>query len=222
VAPGYANVAVGATVTLAVLDVGGNPLPPTSATWASRSPGVATVNAAGDVVGVGPGTAVVLATATGFGDSALVTVPPATHVVLSTTSNARGFRDARVGDTVVVDVTADMQFTPTEKLGSYLDTLSWNPAVLQFVDVQVGPFGGLFTVNTADAAAGRIIISSANAQPGTAGTGAVVVARARFRALAAGGTQVVNRVGEMSAAETYTNLFGTNRVTVTNGYVTVR
>jgi hypothetical protein len=216
VSPGYVNVAVGGTVALSPVDATGTPAAVT-VTWTSRATGVATVSGAGVVTGAAPGTAVIVASGTGFSDSVLVTVPPGGNVVASATSNDRGFRDARAGDTVVVDVRADMQFASGERLGSYNARLTWNPAVLQFVDVQSGAFAAP-TVNTDSVSAGRLRFASADAG-GAAGH--VVVARVRLRALAAGSAGSALTVSEMSASSpSYTNLV--SRVTVTNGFITVR
>jgi hypothetical protein len=220
--PGYANLAVGDTLTFTgqVVDGAGNVVPATSVSWVSRSTGIATVNAAsGKATAVAPGTAVLVAGGSGFSDSVLVTVPTATYAVVSTTSSGRAFRVARVGDTVVVDVTADLRFTPSEKLGSYNATLTWTPATLQFLDVQTGGFAAP-TVNSGSASSGQLRFSAADP---TGASGAVVVARVRLRALAAGTTATALSVTEMSATSpTFTNLFAANRVTVTNGSVTVR
>jgi hypothetical protein len=181
---------------------------------------VATVNAGtGKVTAVASGTSVLVASGSGFGDSVLVTVPTATHAVVSATSSGRAFRVARVGDTVVVDVAADMRFTPSEKLGSYNATLTWTPATLQFIDVQSGGFAAP-TVNSGSASSGQLRFSAADA---TGASGSVVVARVRLRALAAGTTGTTLTISEMSATSpTFTNLFAANRVTVTSGSVTVR
>jgi hypothetical protein len=170
------------------------------------------------VTGTGPGTAIVVGSGSGFSDSALVAVPPATNVVVSATSSGRSFPVARVGvDTVVVDVTADMRFTPSERLGSYNARLTWNPAVLQYVSVVNTTFAPP-TVNADSVAQGRLRFASADAN---GATGQVVVARVRLRAIAAGTTSPAITISEMSASSpTYTNLL--SRVTVTNGSVTVR
>ncbi|MBI4502691.1 MAG: Ig-like domain-containing protein [Gemmatimonadetes bacterium] len=222
VSPGYANLATGATVALtgAVLDNTGSPITPLAVgTWVSRSPSVASVNATGTVTGAGVGTAVIVASAFGFGDSALVTVPAAGNVVVSTTSNGRAFRFAQVGETIVIDVTADMRFTPSEKLGSYNASVSWNPAKMTFVDVQAGTFPTP-VLNSSQASSGSLQFAQANAS-GSSGT--PVLAKLRFVAAAAGDAALSLTISEMSApSPTFTNFYSTNRVTVVNGMVTVR
>jgi hypothetical protein len=218
VTPGYANVGVESSVRLdaILLDANGNPAGTATATWTSRDAGVAMVDGSGLVTGVAPGTAVIVAVASGFTDSALVTVPPAGDVVVSTTSNDRAFRVTTVGDTVVVDVIADMTFTPSELLGSYNAVLTWDPSVLSFLDVQPGDFP-VPQVNSANAAVGELRFAQAEAN-GAAGT--VVVARVRLVTLAAGSTVPAVAITEMSAAQTFTDLLA--RVTVTSGTVTVQ
>lgn len=218
IAPGYADLAVGGTTTLKgqLVDAGGNPVSGPAITWTSRTPATATVSSAGVVTGVAAGTARVVATSGTFKDSALVTVPTAGNVVVSAVADGRGFRNAAVGDTVVVAVTADMAFTPSELLGSYNATLTWDPARLQFVDVQNGATGWSPTVNSGSAASGQLRFSAANA---TGTGGAVTVANVRFIAKAAGSGNLALAISELSAAQTFTNLL--SRVTVTNGAVTV-
>jgi hypothetical protein len=226
--PGYANVAVGDTLRLGaqVVDAAGNPLAAT-VTWTSRSTGVATVSATGLVTGASAGTAIIVATASGFSDSALVTVVSPTHAVAHTTSTigasaGRGFGVARVGDTVVVNVTVDLRFTPNEKLGSYDAILRWNPSALSFVDVKNGTYVAR-TVNRDSVSAGRLDFAAADPQQDASPGGSVVVARVRFRASASGSSALALTIEEMSGAPpTFTNLLGSNRVTVTSGHVTVR
>jgi len=224
VAPGYANVVSGSTAQFSgsVVDGIGNPLSVFSVQWTSRSPSVATVNASGLVTGVAPGSAVIYIDTPdfpgnpAFADSVLVTVLPAGNAVVSSVADGRGFRTASAGDTLVVEVPADMRFTPSELLGSYNATLSWNPAVMRFVDLQQGDFP-LPEVNAANATSGELRFAQANAN----GTGGVfLLARVRFVAQSAGVTQPALAITEMSAARTFTNLI--DRVTVTNGTVIVR
>ncbi|GBD31486.1 hypothetical protein HRbin33_00445 [bacterium HR33] len=227
--PGYANVGVGDTLRFnaQVVDASGNPLPGTTVTWTSRTTAAATVSTTGLVTGVTAGTAVIVASGSGFSDSALVTVVAPTHAVAYTassvgTSTGRGFGVARVGDTVVVSVTVDLRYTPDEKLGSYDAILRWNPSALAFIDVQNGTYVAP-TVNTDSVAAGRLDFAAADPQQEASPGGSVVVARVRFRAAAAGSSTMALTIEEMSGAPpTFTNLLGLNRVTVTSGHVTVR
>ncbi len=221
VTPGYGNVGVGASVALdgAVVDALNNPLRLFSVEYASRNPAIATVAADGVVTGVAAGTAVIVVGAPdfpSFADSALVTVAPDSTVVVSATSNLRGFQAVDVGDTVTVDVTVDMRFVAPEVLGSYNAVLSWNAAVLSFVDVQPGDFL-LPETNTANTASGELRFAQADAN-GVAGV--VVVASVRLVALASGAGAAAVSITELSAAQSFTNLL--SQVIVTNGTVTVR
>jgi hypothetical protein len=220
VTPGFAGVVPSGAVQLTgqVVDASGNPVAGTTLAWLSRSPGVATVSATtGLVTGVAVGNAVVVGSGSGFSDSALVAVLPTTNVLVSSTSGGRAFRAARVGDTVVVDITADMAFTPNERLGSYNARLQWDPAVLQFVGVVNTTFAAP-TVNADSVSAGKLRFASADA---AGASGQVVVARVRLRALTTGTTSPALTISELSAASpTFTNLL--SRVTVTSGFVTVR
>jgi hypothetical protein len=226
VTPGLAAVAAGSTTPLTgvVIDGTGATIASIPVSWTSRSTGVATVNSSGVVTGVATGTAVVVAQGGGFADSTRVVVPPAGNVIASTTAGAgtRTFQSQKVGDTVTVTLTADMRFTPNEKLGSHGDTLTWNPALLQFIDVQPGPVFAPPTVNSSGAASGRLILAGADASSNTVGQ--VVFAKVRFKALAAGNASTVLTFDEMSGqlvGGTSTNFFATNRITVINGTITI-
>lgn len=218
VTPGFATLGVGGTVTVAaeLVDANGIVISPATATWVSRSPSVAGVSGTGVVNAAAAGTAVIVATAGSFSDSLLVRVAATGSVPVSAIAGGRAFRSPRVGDTVVVDVTADMTFTGGQVLGSYNAQLTWTAAVLRFVDVQPGGFGAP-TVNTTQTAQGSLRFSAANAQ-GVGG--AVVVARVRFVAQATGSAAPLLAITELSAAQTFTNLLSS--VVVTNGTVTVR
>lgn len=215
--PGYLDLAIGssATVVDSIFDVGGNPLGAGGSSWTSRTTAVATVSQAGLVTAAGTGTSVIVANANTVLDSMLVAVPPAGNVVVRTIPNGRSFRRAKVGDTVTVDVVMDMQFTPSEKLGSYNATLTWNQTVLTYLDVQSTSFAAP-TVNTGNVANGELRFGSADA---TGAAGKVLVTRVRFVAAAQGATTTTIAMSEMSAAQTFTNLI--SRVTVVNGHVTV-
>jgi hypothetical protein len=218
IVPGYATVGVNGTASLTanLIDAAGTVLAPATATWTSRSPSVATVSGAGLVTGAAAGTAVIVATSATFSDSMLVRVASAGSVPVSAIAGGRAFRSPKVGDTVVVDITADMAYTSGEVLGSYNAQLTWNTANLKYVSTAAVDFGAP-TLNETQTAQGSLRFSAANAQ-GT--SGAVVVARIRFVAQAQGGANLALQITELSAAQTFTNLL--SNVTVTNGSVTVR
>ena len=218
VLPGFLNVGIGstATVTATVFDAAGIQLP-VGVAWTSRNTSVAAVDAAGNVMGVAAGTAIVVATESALGnsDSLLVTVPPEGNVVVTAFGGDRAFAAVSVGDIIAVDVLADMRFTPDELLGSYNATLTWDQTVMEYMDVQAVDFATP-TINESNVASGELRFGSADAG-GTAGQ--VVVARIRFRALGVGSGSVAISISEMSAAVTFTNLL--SRVTVTNGTIEI-
>ena len=218
VAPGFETIGPAATfaLTATLLDGNGAAIGPATATWVSRTPGVATVDASGLVTGVAAGTAVIVGTSGSFADSMLVRVAAAGSVPASAIADAEAYRAPQVGDTVIVDVRANMFFTNSELLGSYNAELRWNPAVLRYVDVQAGNFGAP-TINDTQTGTGLFRFSAANAN-GVAGS--VVVARVRFVADAAGSGDPQLTITELSAALSFTNLL--SGVVVTNGSVTVR
>jgi hypothetical protein len=219
ITPGFAVLGSGGTVALAanLVDANGVVIGPAgTVTWTSRAPSAVTVDASGLVTAAAGPTAIIVATAGAFTDSALVRVAAAGDVPVAAIAAGRAFHGPRLNDTVVVDVTAHMTFTGGELLGSYNAQLTWNPAVLRYVGVQAGTFGAP-TVNETQVQTGSLRFSAANAQ-GVAG--AVVVARVRFVAQAAGSAAPQLSITELSAAQTFTNLLSS--VIVTNGSVTVR
>lgn len=218
VAPGFETIGSGATAQLAasLVDAGGTVVGPATATWLSRTPSVASVDAAGLITAGAVGTAVIVGTSGTFSDSMLVRVPSTGSVPVSAMADGRAFRAPRVGDTVVVDVRLNMFFSGGELLGSYNAQLTWNAAALRYVDVQPGTFGAP-TVNTTGVQQGSFRFSAANAQ---GASGSVVVARVRFVAQATGSAAPQLSITELSAAQTFTNLLSS--VTVTSGTVTVR
>jgi DNA/RNA endonuclease G (NUC1) len=79
VTPLSATVNVGAQLTLTAtgFDIGGQPITGATFTWSSSAPGVAVVSSSGVVTGVGPGDALIVATAAnGIANSATVHVSP--------------------------------------------------------------------------------------------------------------------------------------------------
>ncbi|HLB34932.1 MAG TPA: Ig-like domain-containing protein [Gemmatimonadales bacterium] len=223
ITPAFASLAPGDTATLSatLVDALGTPLPGGSVTWASRAASVATVGGSGLLTGVAAGTAVVVASASGMADSILVSTVKAGDAVLWALPGGRSFGGVRVGDTVTVDLTADLRRTPGETLGSYQASLDWSASVLQYADVQSGAFAAP-TVNPGTGNCTHQLCLAAADPQNTAGV--VTVARVRFRALATGTVSPTMTVTEMSSnvPPTFTNLFAGNRVTVTSGTVTVR
>lgn len=219
VTPGVVALPVAGTVPLAadLVDAGGITVGPATVTWTSRTPSVATVSPAGLVTAAAAGTVVVVADAGAFADSILIRVAAAGSVPVFAIADGRSFRAARVGDTVIVDVHANMAFTSGELLGSYNAELTWNAAQLRYVDVLPGGFG-VPTINDTQVQQGSLRFSAANAQG--VGGAPVVVARVRFVAQAAGSAAPALAITELSAAQTFTNLLSS--VIVTTGSVTVR
>jgi len=218
VTPGYETINAGVTFPLqaSFLDAGGAVIGPAAATWTSRSPAVASVSATGVVTGESAGTAVVVGTSGSLADSMLVRVAAPGSVPVSAIADSYAFRTARVGDTVIVDVRVAMFYTGGELLGSYNAQLTWDPAVLRYVNVLNGTFGTP-TINDTQTGQGSLRFSAANA---TGVSGSVVVARVRFVAQAAGSSAPQVAISELSAAQTFTSLLSS--VVVTNGSVTVR
>src|SRR5207247_944087 len=98
VTPASASIQTGQTAQLTATpkDVNGNPLTGRTVTWASSTPGIASVNATGLVTGVVVGTATITATSEGQSGTALITVtvpssggpPDPTLLLVATSSQA--------------------------------------------------------------------------------------------------------------------------------------
>jgi hypothetical protein len=207
--PGFAAIQPGGTQALAVSaqDVNGNPTAPGTVTWTSRSTGVATVNATtGLVTGVAGGAATIVATsALGPQDSVVVAVAAAGSAVVSAVADSRAFDAVQAGDTVRVLVEVNLAGVAPEKLGSYNDSLGWDPAVLTYVSS--APVTGGFaapTVNTTNVANGILRFGAADAN-GAAGP-VVGLIRITFVAQAAGSTALTQTLSDLTAAGTFTQM----------------
>lgn len=101
VSPATASIDVGATVsfTAVVRDLHGAPLTGKALSWASATPGVATVDASGLVTGVSAGEAIITATSEGRSSNATVTVINSTAAIDlgtlgGTSSQAQGINES--------------------------------------------------------------------------------------------------------------------------------
>ena len=106
VSPGQTSVNVGSTVQLSaqVTDDAGNPLSGRPITFASETPGVASVTAAGLVTGVATGTATITATSEGKTGTATITVTPIPVVRVTIQPGAP---NVTVGQTVQLTAVAE-------------------------------------------------------------------------------------------------------------------
>jgi hypothetical protein len=176
VAPGFSVLLTTGTVTLSVTgrNGAGASTPVTGLAFVSRSPAVATVNAAtGLVTGVTGGTAVIVASAVGASgtvfDSMTVAVAATGAPVASAIGDGRAFDVVRPGDTVRVLVQVDLRRISPDKLGSYNAQLDWNTTALRYV--RTDPVSGGFaaaTLNETATTSGQLRFGAANAA-GSAG-----------------------------------------------------
>src|SRR6185437_4858521 len=134
-----------AQLTATVTDIAGKPLPPSLATWTSRTPAVATVSSTGLVTAGAPGSAIVVATAApGVADSLVVMVgdgvtPPGNAIGLPLIGG-RSFGVTKLGQPLAIDVVVDLKAVPIELLGTYDARFTWNAGVLRFDSTQAGTF----------------------------------------------------------------------------------
>lgn len=103
----------------------------------------------------------------------------------------------RTGDYIDVPVTVDLSGAPGRQLGSYGGQLTWNPAVLAFVQIDNGTFAAP-QVNSTAADSGRLVLAAV--QPTGAG-GVVTLFVARFYVLSdTAESNVAIAINEMSAS----------------------
>ena len=230
VSPGFRVMLPGDTMTLQVAgkDANGNPVAVSGLTFVSRFPSVATVNAAtGLVTAVGPtgaGIDIVAQATSGAGtvaDSMMVDVPPTGTSVVSAQFGGREFAAAKVGDTLVAQVVANIRAVPGEVLGSYDITLNFNTADLTYVrsDSVSGGFAAP-TINDTQAADSGII-RFGSADPNGSAT-PVALIQITFVAKTAGTTSqlLLPMPSDLSAAKTFTNLLPNSWWT--QGFITIR
>ena len=230
VTPGFRVMLPGDTMTLQVTgkDANGNPVTVSGLTFISRFPSVATVNAAtGLVTAVGPtgaGVDIVAQAPSGAGtvaDSTMIDVPPTGTSVVSAQFGGREFATAKVGDTLVAQVVADIRAVPGEVLGSYDITLNFNTADLTYVrsDSVSGGFASP-TINDTQAADSGVI-RFGSADPNGSAT-PVALIQITFVAKTSGTTSqlLLPMPSDLSAAKTFTNLLPASWWT--QGFITIR
>jgi len=216
VSPGHATlrtIAPGNTIQLSG-GIGG-------VTWLSRSPAVATVSSTGLVTATGRGTATIVASSGGVGDSIVVAVGnpalPGDAVALAL-GGGRTFGMARVGQPIAVDVLVDPAAVPVELLGSYNARFIWNTAVMRFDSTQVGTFAAP-TLNTDSTSIG--VVRFAAVDP-IGSIGVQTLVRLWFTGMTPGTSGQALQITEMSAAQTFTDFLRTNHVIVASGNVTIK
>jgi hypothetical protein len=192
-----------AQLTATVTDIAGKPLPPSLATWTSRTPAVATVSSTGLVTAGAPGSAIVVATAApGVADSLVVMVgdavtPPGNAIALPLIGG-RSFGVTKLGQPLAIDVVVDLKAVPIALLGNYDARFTWNAGVLRFDSTQAGTFASPVVIP--DTAAGGILRFN-GADPVGKG-GSLTLARVWFTAIGPGPSGHVLSLTTMTAALT--------------------
>ena len=222
--PGYSVLLQGNTFTYAVTgkDGSNNPVTPFGLSYTSRSPAVATVNAAtGLITAVSSGTAVIVAqapTATGTtADSTLVVIPAAGSAVVAAVGDARAFDVAKVGDTLTVRIVVDLRGVTGDTLGSYNAQLDWSTARLTYVS-SAAVAGGFAapTINETNTGAGHLRFGSAD-PVGSAGAFALI--EVKFVGAATGNSPLTLSLTDLSTAKTFVQLLPT--AVILSGWATI-
>ena len=211
VAPGFGVLQPAGTLPLAVAGFNSSdgPAPTFGLRYASRSPGVATVDSlTGVVTALSRGSAVVVASAPGATgtvyDSTLVAVAPTGTAVAAPLVGGRAFAEAKTGDTVRVAVTVNIGSVPGEELGSYNAQMNWAPAALQYVSTATGGFAAP-VVNEGGVTGGELRFGAADAA-GTPGP-AIVVVNVKLVAGATGASQLALSLTDLSGiSPTFTQM----------------
>ena len=221
VAPGYGAIRTTApnqTIQLAdtVKDAGGALLPPSLATWTSRSPSVASVSASGLVTGLSAGSAVIVAQAGAASDSMIVTVGNAASapgdMLIAAVTNNRAFGSGRVGQPVTVEIRVD-QLATNDSLGSYNARFSWNPAVMRFDSTSAGNYPAPTVNDSSSIGVLRFAAVDANSR-----SGSLVVTRLWFTALTTGSDAHQLQVSEISGVSPgFINYFQSGRYVLVSG-----
>lgn len=195
------------TVPVTASDANGTTIPSATFTYTSRTPAAATVASSGAISGVAGGQSVIVAASSDpgstsiFQDSLLAVVAdPAGPVLISSLNRF----DYRLDTTMTVSIFVDMTNTGT-KLGSTTIDVTWNPAQLIYVSHANGASGASPTVNSTNAAAGKLTLAMAD----VAGfSGNVELLRVTFKTSATAATgSLALAAREMTAADAaYTNL----------------
>ena len=168
---GAVRLEVGASLTLAAaaLDPAGQPLAPRSATWASETPAVATVNATtGVVTGVAPGTARITATIGGRSATVAVAVVARTQPVTVTLAGSGG------GAVVSTPAGIDCRLVAGQPQGTCTFSFPGDAQVSLLATAQQGSgFGGWSEACAAAGAATTCVVTADQARTARATFGAL-------------------------------------------------
>jgi hypothetical protein len=194
------SVDASSTLTPAAKDQYGNTAILPAVTYTSRTTSAATVSAAGAVTGVAAGQSMIVAATSAGSDSTLAVVAPAGGPVLVT--DLASFSLGASSDQVI-SVIMDMR-DGTEKLGSTVAKLEWDPTVVSYQSHSAATGGPTATVNSNNASSGSLLLSVADAN-GYAGK--VTLLKIVFKAGTAGksGTLKLSTT-EVTAAQSFVSL----------------
>jgi hypothetical protein len=145
VTPQFATINVGATQALqaSAFTAAGTPISNPSVAWNSTSTGVASVNTSGSSAGVAPGVARIAARVDQASDTAVVAVLGAQSVLSTAFVGTAVQADVKPGQQITVPVVLDLsKVSATGDLGSVQFDLLYDPTVLTYQSVTVGPTAG--------------------------------------------------------------------------------
>ena len=193
---------VGASASIAAVakDAYGNTATLPAISYVSRSTAAATVSATGGVTGVSAGQAMIVATSSAGSDSTLALVGAANGPLLLTDLSAFALG---AGTDQVINVIMDMR-PSSEKLGSTVVKLEWDPTVLTYQSHAAATGGPTATVNATTSGSGALALTVADA----AGySGQVPLVKLVFKAGSAGKTGPLKlSTTEVTAAGSFTSL----------------
>jgi hypothetical protein len=194
------SVDASATLTPIAKDKYGNTAVLPTVTYTSRTTTAATVASTGAITGVAAGQSMIVAATSAGSDSTLAVIAPAGGPVLVT--DLSSFALGAASDQVI-NVVMDMR-DGTEKLGSTVAKLEWDPAVVSYQSHSAATGGPTAVVNSNNASSGSLVLSIADAN---GYSGKVTLLKVVFKAGAAGksGTLKLSTT-EVTAAKTFVNL----------------
>lgn len=200
----------GATATpvpVTATDPNGTPVTTAQYSYVSRNAQVATVSENGSITGVSRGQAIIVVQAQEPGSSTIaqdsllaVIAEPGGPVLLGSVDRFTYERSTDVTVSIFVDMRSE-----TQKLGSTLVDVAWNPAQLAFQSTSAGTPGVNPTVNTTLVSTGQLSLAMASVE---GFGGRVELLRINFRTSASAASGAFTLTAREISAADFTDLLG--------------